>query len=109
MILFEAGTGKLANRYAPMTWVCAKKELGIKAGVRVVWLAVAASALLLITASGWSSALAQGGPSREAPVGHRQPKASEVPPDQQLTPAEKRQKELDQALDKKLKSICRGC
>jgi len=32
-----------------------------------------------------------------------------VPKEQELTPAEKRQKELDEALDKKLKSICRGC
>ncbi len=29
-------------------------------------------------------------------------------PDQE-TAAEKKQKELDEALDKKLKSICRGC
>jgi hypothetical protein len=72
-------------------------------------LAVVASALIVVTASGWSSALAQGAPSREAPVGHRQPKAGEVPQEQELTPAEKKQKELDQALDKKLKSICRGC
>jgi hypothetical protein len=70
---------------------------------------VVASALILVTASTWSSALAQGVPSREAPVGHRQPKAGEVPQAQELTDAEKRQKELDQALDKKLKSICRGC
>jgi len=68
-----------------------------------------ASALILVTASTWSSALAQGVPSREAPVGHRQPKAGEVPQEQELSPAEKKQKELDQALDKKLKSICRGC
>lgn len=72
-------------------------------------LAVVASALILITASTWSGALAQGTPAREAPVGHRQPKAGEVPQAQELTDAEKRQKELDQALDKKLKSICRGC
>ena len=71
-------------------------------------LAAVASALILVTASTWSSALAQGAPSREAPVGHRQPKATEVPLDQQ-TDAEKKQKELDKALDKKLKSICRGC
>jgi hypothetical protein len=71
--------------------------------------AVVASALILVTASTWSSALAQGVPSREAPVGNRQPKAGEVPQAQELTDAEKRQKELDQALDKKLKSICRGC
>ncbi len=72
-------------------------------------LAVVASALILVTASTWSSALAQGAPSREAPVGHRQPKAGEVPQAQELTDAEKRQKALDQALDRKLKSICRGC
>jgi hypothetical protein len=72
-------------------------------------LTVVVSALILIIASAWSSALAQGSPSREAPVGHRQPKAGEVPQEQQLTEAEKRQRELDKALDKKLKSICRGC
>jgi hypothetical protein len=71
--------------------------------------AAVASALILVTASTWNSALAQGAPSREAPVGHRQPKAGEAPQAQELTDAEKRQKELDQALDKKLKSICRGC
>ncbi len=71
--------------------------------------AAAALALILVTASAWSFALAQGAPSREAPVGHRQPKAGEVPKEQELTPAEKRQKELDEALDKKLKGICRGC
>ncbi len=71
-------------------------------------LVVVALTLILITASAWSSALAQGAPSHEAPVGHRQPKATEVPPDQE-TAAEKKQKELDRALDKKLKSICRGC
>jgi hypothetical protein len=72
-------------------------------------LALVTSALILAAASGWSSAVAQGSPSREAPVGHRQPKAGELPQEQQLTDAEKRQKELDKALDKKLKSICRGC
>jgi hypothetical protein len=77
--------------------------------VSIMRVTVATSALILIAAFGWSSALAQGGPSREAPVGHRQPKAGEVPQEPQLTDAEKRQKELDKALDKKLKSICRGC
>ena len=72
-------------------------------------LAVVASTLILFTASTLSSALAQGVPSHEAPVGHRQSKAGEVPQAQELTDAEKRQKALDQALDRKLKSICRGC
>ncbi len=79
--------------------------------IRIGHLAIIVSALAVVVAAagGGGSALAQGGPSREVPVGHRQPKASEVLPDRELTPAEKRQKELDQALDKKLKSICRGC
>ncbi len=33
---------------------------------------------------------------------HRQPKAGEAPQERELTPAEKKQKELDQALEKKL-------
>jgi hypothetical protein len=40
----------------------------------------------------------------QAPVGHRQPRAQDVPSDQsEATKAE------DRALDKALKSICRGC
>jgi hypothetical protein len=77
-------------------------------------LAVVASALILITASGWSSPLAQGGPSRQAPVGHRQPKTGDVPQEQQqqqqqLSDPDKKMKELDDTLAKKLQGICRGC
>ena len=46
---------------------------------------------------------------REAPVGHRQPRADQVPSEKNLsdpnTPANKE----DAALDRKIKSICRGC
>jgi hypothetical protein len=44
--------------------------------------------------------------SRNAPVGHRQPRANEVP-----SAAEKNYMESpeDKALDRKIKSICRGC
>jgi len=73
-------------------------------------LVVVASALILVTACNWTSALAQGSPSREAPVGHRQPKAGDVPQEQQpLSDPNKKLKELDDALAKKLKGICRGC
>ena len=73
-------------------------------------LAAIALALILAIPSTWNSALAQGTPpSQAAPPGHGQPKAGDVPQEPEQTPAEKRQKELDQALDKKLKSICRGC
>jgi len=72
---------------------------------------VLASAVILLTACEWTSALAQGSPSREAPVGHRQPKAGEVPQEQQqqISDPNKKIKELDDALAKKLNGICRGC
>ena len=46
---------------------------------------------------------------REAPVGHRQPRADQVPSEKNLgNPNDPINKE-DAALDKKIKSICRGC
>lgn len=57
-----------------------------------------------------SSAVAQTNPTREAPTGHRQPRAAEIPQDQQqLSDPDRKYKELDDALAKKLKGICRGC
>jgi hypothetical protein len=73
-------------------------------------LVVLASALILITAYGCINALAQGSPAPQAPVGQRQPKATEVPQEQQqLSDPNKKRKELDDALAKKLNGICRGC
>jgi len=42
-----------------------------------------------------------------APVGHRQPRAADVPAS--ATAAEKQSEADDAALDRKIKSICRGC
>ncbi|WP_375160217.1 hypothetical protein [Bradyrhizobium sp. RDT46] len=44
----------------------------------------------------------------QAPVGHRQPRASDVPSKIVSDPNDPLSKE-NQALDKKIKSICRGC
>jgi hypothetical protein len=45
----------------------------------------------------------------EAPIGHRQPRADQVPNEKNLgNPSDPINKE-DAALDKKIKSICRGC
>jgi hypothetical protein len=45
----------------------------------------------------------------EAPIGHRQPRADQVPSEKDLgNPNDPINKE-DAALDKKIKSICRGC
>ena len=43
----------------------------------------------------------------EAPVGHRQPTASDIP--EQRTSADEMLDKINRDLDKKLKSICRGC
>jgi hypothetical protein len=56
-----------------------------------------------------SSAASQSQSGREAPVGHRQPRADQVPPEKNLgNPNDPINKE-DAALDRKIKSICRGC
>ena len=48
-------------------------------------------------------------PTIEAPVGHRQPRSSDVPDEKNLSsPSDPMNKE-DAALDRKIKSICRGC
>jgi hypothetical protein len=59
-----------------------------------------------IAQTGNSSSAKRDGPL-PAPVGHRQPRADQVPPENSAAAeAEKRQ---DAELDRKIKSICRGC
>jgi hypothetical protein len=48
-------------------------------------------------------------PAREAPVGHRQPRADQVPSEKNLSDPNDAANREDAALDKKIKSICRGC
>lgn len=80
-------------------------------GIRVFMKpAFAALVLIAITPPSWNLASAQEAPVPEAPVGHRQPKASDVPKEEPVTPMDKTIDELDQALNKKLQGkICRGC
>jgi hypothetical protein len=79
---------------------------------------IAAAALLIFS----SVALAQTGgtgsktttaspirPDREAPVGHRQPRADQVPSEKNLSDPNDPGNREDAALDRKIKSICRGC
>ena len=47
--------------------------------------------------------------SREAPIGHRQPRASEFRDEKNLSNPSNQANKEDAALDKKIKSICRGC
>jgi len=57
------------------------------------------------TGPGASSSMGSGAVA-PAPVGHRQPRASEVPSAQEKNYTESAE---DKALDRKIKSICRGC
>ena len=46
---------------------------------------------------------------RDAPVGHRQPRADQVPSEKALSDPNDPTNREDAALDRKIKSICRGC
>jgi hypothetical protein len=56
-----------------------------------------------------SSGAAQSQPTREAPIGHRQPRADQVPSEKNLSNPNDPLNKENAALDRKIKSICRGC
>jgi hypothetical protein len=74
-------------------------------------------AALLLLAAAPDLSFAQGGAKRggststQAPVGHRQPQSKDVPPDQRATAENDPNKstDMDRALDRALRGICRGC
>jgi hypothetical protein len=57
---------------------------------------------------GSSTAVKNTGPL-PAPVGHRQPRVSDVPNEKNLADPNDPLSKENAALDKKIKSICRGC
>jgi len=59
--------------------------------------------------SGASGAANQSQTPREAPVGHRQPRADQVPSEKNLSDPNDPLSKENAALDRKIKSICRGC
>ena len=63
--------------------------------------------------SGGSSTVAKSPSSSSgplpAPVGHRQPRVSDVPSEKNLTDPNDPLSKENAALDRKIKSICRGC
>jgi hypothetical protein len=62
-----------------------------------------------IAQTGAGSGASKSGDLPPAPVGHRQPRAGDVPSEKNLgNPNDPINKE-DAILDKKIKSICRGC
>ena len=56
-----------------------------------------------------SGAGAGGGGVIQAPIGHRQPRASDVPNEKNLIDPNDPLSKENAALDRKIKSICRGC
>ena len=50
-----------------------------------------------------------GGGVMQAPIGHRQPRASDVPSEKNLSDPNDPLSKENAALDRKIKSICRGC
>ena len=79
---------------------------------------IAAAALLIFNSMAFAQTAGTGPstttasparPSHEAPVGHRQPRAADVPPEKNLANPNDPVNKEDAALDKKIKSICRGC
>jgi hypothetical protein len=72
-------------------------------------LAIGVPSTSAIAQSGNAGASKSGGGVLPAPVGHRQPRAGDVPDEKNLSnPSDPVNKE-DALLDKKIKSICRGC
>jgi hypothetical protein len=75
-------------------------------------IAIAMGLLFLVTDG---AALAQSGrnntdrQSAQAPVGHRQPRPDELPSEKNLSSPQDQANKEDAALDRKIKSICRGC
>ena len=59
--------------------------------------------------SGGSASGGGGGGAIQAPVGHRQPRASDVPNEKNLSDPNDPLSKENAALDRKIKSICRGC
>ena len=56
-----------------------------------------------------STGAANPAPAREAPIGHRQPRAGDVPSEKNLGNPDDPINREAAALDRKIKSICRGC
>jgi hypothetical protein len=71
---------------------------------------IAAPAAMAQTGGGaGSGAASQSQPGREAPVGHRQPRANQVPSEKNLSDPNDPLSKENAALDRKIRSICRGC
>ncbi|MCA6121647.1 hypothetical protein J6500_06975 [Bradyrhizobium sp. WSM 1704] len=86
----------------------------MRKAVLAMALMVAVGAPQALTQQAWaqqggSSSIQKDRPLVEAPIGHRQPRRSDVPSEKNLSDPNSAMNKEDAALDKKIKSICRGC
>ena len=77
--------------------------------ITVATLLILGSAATAQTGTGRSSTANPSLPLPEAPIGHRQPRADQVPSEKNLNNPNDQANREDAALDRKIKSICRGC
>lgn len=73
----------------------------------LIWIGAPANAQT--SSSGGSSTAVKDRPIPQAPIGHRQPRASDVPPPKEMTDPNDPLSKENALLDRKIKSICRGC
>jgi hypothetical protein len=87
----------------------------MESGMRKILLSIALAALIgdpaAFAQSGGGSSTAVKNPSGSpsAPIGHRQPRAGDLPNEKNVDNPNDLLTKENAALDKKLKSICRGC
>jgi hypothetical protein len=67
------------------------------------------AAIAQTSTRGGSSTAVKDQPLPQAPVGHRQPRAGDVPSEKNLSDPNDPLSKENALLDKKIKSICRGC
>ncbi|MGA7803047.1 hypothetical protein [Bradyrhizobium sp.] len=77
--------------------------------ISVAVLLLLGDAAALAQSGNRNSSMGTSGAIPEAPVGHRQPRAGEVPDEKNLSNPNDTMNKEDAALDRKIKSICRGC
>jgi hypothetical protein len=70
---------------------------------------VGGPAAMAQTGGGKPGAASPSSTLREAPIGHRQPRADQVPSEKGLGDPNNPANKEDATLDRKIKSICRGC
>ncbi len=70
---------------------------------------IGSPAAIAQTGTGGGSSTAVKNPPREAPVGHRQPRANDLPGEKNPNDPNDLLSKENAMLDRKIKGICRGC